>query len=122
MTILMGLDLNLLLAFDALMENRSVTLAARAVGRSQPAMSSALSRLRDIFHDELLVRSGNAMRPTPRALEAHARIKEALAVLEGVISDVQQFDAGAATGRGRRVLHSAGPDRIVRYHRARHRA
>jgi len=58
MTILMGLDLNLLLAFDALMENRSVTLAARAVGRSQPAMSSALSRLRDIFHDELLVRSG----------------------------------------------------------------
>lgn len=99
MTILMGLDLNLLLAFDALMENCSVTLAARAVGRSQPAMSSALSRLRDIFHDELLVRSGNAMRPTPRALEAHARVKEALTVLEGVISEVQQFDAGAATRR-----------------------
>src|ERR1700733_14711564 len=54
---LAGIDLNLLVALDALVRERSVSLAAARVGLSQPAMSRALSRLRGLFHDELLVRS-----------------------------------------------------------------
>jgi len=59
------IDLNLLIAFDALMEQRHVTRAARAIGLSQSAMSNALSRLRILFADKLLVRWSLGMIPTP---------------------------------------------------------
>ena len=52
-----GVDLNLLKAFDALHTERAVTRAAGRIGLSQPAMSHALSRLRDLFADELFVRT-----------------------------------------------------------------
>ena len=55
------LDLNLLLAFDALMQNRNVTRAARTIGLSQPAMSNALSRLRIQFGDRLFERGAGAV-------------------------------------------------------------
>ncbi|ENA1891166.1 LysR family transcriptional regulator, partial [Aeromonas salmonicida] len=61
------LDLNLLLAFDALMTQGSVTRAAEALFISQPAMSHALGRLRTFFGDPLLVRTPQGMLPTPRA-------------------------------------------------------
>src|SRR5215472_15526139 len=54
---LAGVDLNLLVALEALLGERSVTLAASRVGLSQPAMSRALGRLRSLFADDLLVRS-----------------------------------------------------------------
>jgi len=85
-------DLNLLVAFDALMEYRNVTRAARAIGLSQPAMSNALSRLRDLFADRLLVRSGLGMSPTPRALEAHGAVRDALTAVNGVLGKVERFD------------------------------
>src|SRR5579883_1013154 len=69
MTDLRQFDLNLLFAFEALMAERNVTRAARRVLIGQPAMSHALSRLRDLFGDELLVRTSGSMQPTPRALE-----------------------------------------------------
>jgi LysR family transcriptional regulator, nod-box dependent transcriptional activator len=53
-----GLDLNLLVALDALLGERSVTRAAQRVGLSQPGMSNALGRLRRLFDDPLLVRQG----------------------------------------------------------------
>ena len=87
-----GIDLNLLVAFDALMEHRNVTRAARAVNLSQPAMSNALSRLRDLFGDELLVRSPSGMRPTPRALEAHAAVRNVLTAIDGVFDTTSRFD------------------------------
>ena len=87
-----GVDLNLLVAFDALMEHRNVTRAARAVGLSQPAMSNALSRLRDLFADRLLVRAGAGMSPTPRALEAHGAVRDALRAIDGVLGKVERFD------------------------------
>ena len=62
-------DLNLLVTFDALMTERNVTRAGERLGRSQPAMSAALNRLRYLLKDDLFVRCGNMMRPTPRALE-----------------------------------------------------
>ncbi len=59
------LDLNLLVALDALLTERSITRAAERIHLSQPATSGALARLREYFGDELLVRVGSEMRPTP---------------------------------------------------------
>jgi DNA-binding transcriptional LysR family regulator len=64
---LSNLDLNLLVALNALLEERNVTRAGARVGLSQPAMSAALARLRRHFHDDLLVRVGNAYELTPMA-------------------------------------------------------
>jgi DNA-binding transcriptional LysR family regulator len=96
-----GVDLNLLVAFDALMEHRNVTRAARAVSLSQPAMSNALARLRDLFADQLLVRAGTGMSPTPRALEAHGAVREALQAIDGVLGKVERFDPARDTRRFR---------------------
>src|SRR5271166_491976 len=64
---LAGLDLNLLPALEALLRRRNVTRAAADVGLSQPAMSRALARLRDLFDDPLLMRAGGGLVPTPAA-------------------------------------------------------
>ena len=61
-----GFDLNLLKAFDALYAERHVTHAGLRVGLSQSAMSGALTRLREVFEDELFVRTPAGMQPTPR--------------------------------------------------------
>lgn len=78
-------DLNLLIALDALLQEGSVSRAAARVGLSVPAMSHALGRLRTQLGDPLLVRAGQKMVPTPRALDLAARVHglatDALAVL-----------------------------------------
>lgn len=79
------LDLNLLYVLVALDESRSVSGAAVKLGKSQPAVSSALSRLREFFNDPLFVRSGNNMQPTPRALSL---VESARFVLGRVGSDI----------------------------------
>ena len=63
-----SIDMNLLVVFDAMIEHRSVTRAAEAIGLSQPAMSAAVSRLRGWFDDPLFVKTGAEMKATPRAL------------------------------------------------------
>ena len=73
------IDLNLLVAFDVLLSERSVTRAANRLGIGQPAASNALARLRALFKDELFVRDGRRMVPTPRALQLAAPIGRALA-------------------------------------------
>jgi LysR family transcriptional activator of mexEF-oprN operon len=81
-------DLNLLIAFDALMAERNVTRAARRVGIGQPAMSYALSRLRELFGDDLFVRTSSAMQPTSRALELSEPVARILAdIRESVLAD-----------------------------------
>jgi LysR family transcriptional activator of mexEF-oprN operon len=88
MTDLRLFDLNLLVAFDALMAERNVTRAARRVGIGQPAMSYALSRLRELFADDLFTRTSGAMRPTTRALELYGPVGRVLAdIREGVLAD-----------------------------------
>jgi DNA-binding transcriptional LysR family regulator len=62
-----SLDLNLLVALDALLREASVSRAAMRIGLSQPALSHALQRLRDLIGDPLLVRNGARMELTPRA-------------------------------------------------------
>ena len=77
-----GIDLNLLVAFDALMSERNVTRAALKVGVSQPAMSAALSRLRTLLGDPLFQRSAGGLLPTPRARDLAGPIAQALGQIE----------------------------------------
>jgi len=81
-----GLDLNLLVAFEALMTTRSVSQAAYRLGVRQPAMSAALARLRRHFGDELFVRAAGAMQPTPLALSLAPGIAAALALLSETLN------------------------------------
>jgi DNA-binding transcriptional LysR family regulator len=89
---LSGIDVNLLVAFDALVHERSVTRAATRVGLSQPAMSNALSRLRALFGDPLLVRVGREMSPTRHALDLAGPIHRALADLQHAVDSTTTFD------------------------------
>jgi DNA-binding transcriptional LysR family regulator len=86
-----SLDLNLLTAFAFLEQTRSVTIAARMLGLSQPAMSHILSRLRLALGDRLFVKTPKEMVPTPRALELAPFIHNMLAQIERAIFDVDVF-------------------------------
>ncbi len=81
---LAGLDLNLLPALEALLRLRNVTKAAAEVGLSQPAMSRALARLREIFADPLLVRIGGGLSPTPAAEALQPKVAASLEGLRGL--------------------------------------
>jgi DNA-binding transcriptional LysR family regulator len=82
-----AIDLNLLVVFDAMVTQRSVTRAGEAIGLSQPAMSAAVARLRTLFDDALFVRSGAEMKPTPRALELAEPVRR---VIDTVRTDILQ--------------------------------
>jgi DNA-binding transcriptional LysR family regulator len=83
---LAGVDLNLLVALDALLAERSVTQAANRVGLSQPAMSRALGRLRDLLEDRLFVRTSVGLAPTPRAEALAATLPQTLASIRQMIT------------------------------------
>ncbi|HEU4404846.1 MAG TPA: LysR family transcriptional regulator [Polyangiaceae bacterium] len=92
-----SLNLNLLLALDALLETRSVRRTAGRLGVTQSAVSHSLRELRAALGDELLVRVGNGMLPTPRAEAIAAPLREALATLRRVVEHEARFDpAGSA--------------------------
>ncbi|MCP3062544.1 LysR family transcriptional regulator [Myxococcus sp. K38C18041901] len=85
------LDLNLLVAFDALMRERHVTRAAHRIGLGQPAMSHHLARLRELLGDELFTRAPTGVVPTPHALMLAEPVRTALACLQGVLTQ-RPFD------------------------------
>ncbi len=85
-------DLNLLVAFDALLAERSVTRAADRLGVGQSAMSSTLTRLRRLFDDPLLVREGRAMVPTPYALAQVEPVREVLDGIMSILASRSAFD------------------------------
>jgi DNA-binding transcriptional LysR family regulator len=91
-----AIDLNLLVVFDAIMRERSVTRAGQRLGLSQPAMSHALTRLRHMLKDDLFVRSPNGMEPTPRAELLATPIRIALDGLQQSLEPVQ-FEPEKAT-------------------------
>jgi len=101
-------DLNLLVALDALLGERSVTKAAARIGIGQPAMSHNLARLRELFGDELLTRGPGGMQPTPRALALADPVRIALAQIETLVSREESFNPATAD----RVFRIGLPDSI----------
>lgn len=86
------LDLNLLVALNALLTERNISRAAEKLFLSQPATSGALSRLRAYFNDELLVPSGRQLTLTPRAKELIEPVREVLMRIDTTIAAQPQFD------------------------------
>ncbi|MDH4983255.1 LysR family transcriptional regulator [Hyphomicrobium sp. D-2] len=101
-------DLNLLVALDALLAERSVTKAAARIGIGQSAMSHNLARLRDLFGDELLTRGPKGMQPTPRALALADPVRIALAQIETLVSRDETFNPATAE----RVFRIGLPDSV----------
>lgn len=93
---LASLDLNLLLVFDAVMNERNATRAGERIGMSQPAVSNALNRLRYVMRDELFLRGPDGMRPTARALELEVPVRRALSEIEQALDPVV-FDPATAS-------------------------
>ncbi|TPQ37045.1 LysR family transcriptional regulator [Bradyrhizobium guangdongense] len=103
-----SLDLNLLTALDALLREANVSRAALRIGLSQPAASHALQRLRDIFGDPLLVRTGARMELTPRGQALRAPLAQALDQVRGLFVP-DEFDAA----RSERQFRLMMPDLAV---------
>jgi len=89
-------NLNLFVAFDALVTEHSVSRAARRVGITQSAMSNSLRHLRGLFGDPLFLRTSHGVVPTPRARELAAPVREALRLLEQTLGP-RVFDPAAST-------------------------
>ncbi|MBJ2221012.1 LysR family transcriptional regulator [Pseudomonas sp. MF7453] len=94
------IDLNLLVVLDALLSEHHVTRAAERLHLSQPAVSHALARLRDMLGDPLLVRQGGALVPTARALELAAPLAQALGQVQALLAP-NRFDPASAKRRFR---------------------
>src|SRR5882757_9726308 len=92
---LSAIDLNLLVIFDAVMQERNVTRAGHRLGLSQPAISHALTRLRYMLKDDLFIRSPKGMVPTPRAEQLALPVRSALDGLQRSLEPAQ-FDLATA--------------------------
>lgn len=86
------IDLNLFAVFDAIYRERGITAAARQLHLSQPAVSHALARLRELLGDPLFERQGNVMMPTPMARMMAGTVRAALGGLDQMLRQVGQFD------------------------------
>ncbi len=91
-----AIDLNLLIVFDVVMQERNLTRAGRRLGLSQPAASHALARLRHMLHDDLFIRAPDGMRPTPRAEQIAQPVRDALRELR-IILEPEAFDPASST-------------------------
>ncbi len=101
------IDLNLLVILDALLSEQHVTRAAERLHLSQPAVSHALARLRDLLGDPLLVRAGSGLVPTARALELAAPLAEILAQVQSLLAP-NIFDPASARRTFRLAMSDYG--------------
>lgn len=103
---LRSVDLNLLVVFEALVQERSVTRASARLGTTPSAVSHALKRLRIAFKDELLVRTARGMEPTAQAVKLAATFHSALEQIENILDVERGFNPATA----RRTFHLAISD------------
>lgn len=87
-----SLDLNLLVVFDAMLEHQNVTKAGDSIKLSQPAMSAAVSRLRELFDDPLFVRTRQGMAPTPKAQALSPSVRQVVQTIRGDILQSKEFN------------------------------
>ncbi len=99
-----GIDLNLLIAFESLLDERNVGRAAQRVGLSQPAFSNAIGRLRVRLDDPLFVRTSRGMLPTPRAEQLAGPVRSALSLLRETLEAPRSFDPQTSAQRFRIAL------------------
>ena len=85
-------DLNLFIAFDTIYTEKNLTKAGQVLGITQPAVSNALSRLRELFDDELFVRTSKGMIPTPVANQIITDVRSALSLIQNTISEAEKFN------------------------------
>jgi DNA-binding transcriptional LysR family regulator len=116
------LDLNLLVALDALLSEGNVSRAAQRLCLGQPAASHALARLREVFADELLYRDGSGMQPTARAQVLAPRIRELLWEIQRIADADREFDPATHRGEVRIALNDPLealllPGLVARLHR-----
>src|ERR1700750_388234 len=109
---LAALDLNLLVALDALLLEANVSRAAMRVGLSQPAASHALQRLRDVLGDPLLVRTGARMELTPRAQALRGPLAQALDQVRGLFIP-DDFDAARSERHFRLMMPDLAVELLV---------
>ena len=105
---LKNLNMNLLKVLDALIKEKNVTRAGERLGRTQPAISNALNRLRTLLDDELLVRGSGGLTLTPRAEALRDPLNDIMQLAEICLSEGIQFDPMEATG----ILRIGLPDRL----------
>src|SRR5215468_8204187 len=107
-----SLDLNLLVALDALLKEASVSRAAMRIGLSQPAASHALQRLRDVLGDPLLVRVGARMELTPRAQALRGPLAPGPRQVRRLLIS-HQFDSGKSQGQLRPKMPNLAVELLV---------
>jgi len=107
-----GLDLNLLVALDAVLRERSVSRAAERLFLSQPAMSNALARLRTYFHDPLVVQQGRQLLLTPRSEALLQPVRDVLMMIESAVVDPAAFEPSQIE-REVRILASDFATRVL---------
>src|SRR5690606_12033393 len=93
------IDLNLLVVFNQLIRDRSVSAAAQKLGLGQPAVSNALRRLRTLLNDDLFLRTTRGMEPTPYAQQLAEPIAYALGTIQTTLSQRTRFDPATSTRR-----------------------
>ena len=89
-------DLNLFIAFDVIYTEKNLTKAGQVLGITQPAVSNALSRLRELFGDDLFIRTSKGMIPTPVANQIIKDVRSALSLIQNTISETEIFDPSIA--------------------------
>jgi DNA-binding transcriptional LysR family regulator len=108
------IDLNLLVVFEVLMQERSVTRAAERLARTQSAISHALARLREQLNDPLLVKGAGRMVPSPYALELFEQVRPLLRQIERVLGPREAFDPARSSRLFRLALPDLGPSLFPR--------
>ena len=106
-------DLNLFVVFDVIYTERNLTKAGQVLGITQPAVSNALSRLRENFNDDLFVRTSKGMAPTPVAENMVNDIREALDLLRNSISESESFNPKTANATFRISIGDTSEYRLL---------
>jgi DNA-binding transcriptional LysR family regulator len=101
------IDLNLLVVFDTVYTEGGITSASRKLNLSQPAVSHALARLRDVFGEPLFERQGRGITPTPLARSIAGPVREALASMQRTLGEAGRFDPRTADRTFRLGLREA---------------
>lgn len=101
-------DLNLLRVFQAILEERSLTRAGQRLDLTQPAISYALGRLRQLFDDPLFVRTSDGMLPTPAAEQLALPVNRALASIREALRHAEEFDPPTSTRAFRLSMSDIG--------------